>query len=115
VQAAVWTLLGDDYTSSTLIGPRDPAKVTELVNLALQHDGYRPDITDSDPNNDNIAVLLDNIAVLLAPYAADGTAQQPIIFQMRSAALGDRVWLDADADGVQDANENGVSGVAVNL
>ncbi|MEJ0020256.1 MAG: SdrD B-like domain-containing protein [Acetobacteraceae bacterium] len=31
------------------------------------------------------------------------------------AALGDRVWLDADADGVQDAGENGISGVTVKL
>jgi uncharacterized surface anchored protein len=31
------------------------------------------------------------------------------------ASLGDRVWLDTDADGVQDATEVGVSGVTVTL
>lgn len=31
------------------------------------------------------------------------------------AALGDRVWIDTDGDGVQDANEIGVSGVEVTL
>ncbi len=30
-------------------------------------------------------------------------------------ALGDRVWLDADADGLQDAGETGIAGVAVQL
>jgi uncharacterized repeat protein (TIGR01451 family) len=31
------------------------------------------------------------------------------------AALGDRVWLDANGDGAQDANEAGVAGVTVTL
>ncbi|NJL75257.1 MAG: hypothetical protein HC892_09750, partial [Saprospiraceae bacterium] len=31
------------------------------------------------------------------------------------AALGDRVWIDSDGDGVQDPNEIGVSGVEVTL
>ncbi|MBP6902404.1 MAG: carboxypeptidase regulatory-like domain-containing protein [Burkholderiaceae bacterium] len=33
----------------------------------------------------------------------------------KRAALGDKVWLDLDADGVQDAGEAGVAGVKVNL
>ncbi len=32
-----------------------------------------------------------------------------------SASLGDKVWLDADGNGVQDADEAGVAGVTVNL
>jgi len=32
-----------------------------------------------------------------------------------SASLGNYVWLDQDKDGVQDANESGISGVTVNL
>ncbi|WP_235299793.1 SdrD B-like domain-containing protein, partial [Portibacter marinus] len=31
------------------------------------------------------------------------------------ASIGDFVWLDTDADGVQDAGEEGIEGVAVNL
>lgn len=31
------------------------------------------------------------------------------------SSLGDRVWLDADADGVQDAGETGINGVVVTL
>jgi len=33
----------------------------------------------------------------------------------RKASLGDRVWLDRDKDGIQDANEQGVSNVSVTL
>lgn len=32
-----------------------------------------------------------------------------------TASLGDKVWYDADADGIQDAGETGVSGVTVTL
>ena len=35
--------------------------------------------------------------------------------ELKAASLGDRVWYDTDRDGVQDANETGVSGVTVNL
>ncbi|MDO9226346.1 MAG: SdrD B-like domain-containing protein [Pseudomonadota bacterium] len=108
VQAAIWTLLGDDYTTSTIIYPRDPVKVAQLVALANQHDGFVPDITDNDPSNDDIAVML-------FPHLSNGTAQQPTIIQVKSAALGDYVWADSNADGVQDGNEYGVQGVIVNL
>ena len=33
----------------------------------------------------------------------------------RPATIGDRVWLDQNADGIQDAGETGVAGVAVTL
>ncbi|MDP2433897.1 MAG: SdrD B-like domain-containing protein [Pseudomonadota bacterium] len=108
VQGAIWTLLGDSYASSTIIYPRDPAKITQLINLANQHDGYVPDITDSDTTNDKIAVML-------FPRKADGTAQQPLLIQTQSAALGDRVWHDSDGNGQQDAGEVGVQGVTVKL
>lgn len=32
-----------------------------------------------------------------------------------TGSIGDRVWLDADGDGVQDAGENGIPGVSVSL
>ena len=34
---------------------------------------------------------------------------------IRLASIGDRVWRDADADGVQDAGELGIENVTVNL
>ncbi len=33
----------------------------------------------------------------------------------KPSSLGDTVWLDADADGIQDPGESGVSGIVVNL
>ena len=37
------------------------------------------------------------------------------LFNGETAELGDRVWLDANTNGVQDAGETGVAGVVVNL
>ncbi len=46
----------------------------------------------------------------------DGNTTQPIRDeQPLYGSLGDRVWLDADNDGVQDAGESGISGVTVFL
>lgn len=44
-----------------------------------------------------------------ARYAVAAAAGDPLV------ALGDRVWLDADRDGVQDPAETGVAGVVVDL
>ena len=46
-----------------------------------------------------------------APATADATTRTP----PGPAIIGDRVWLDWDADGVQDAGEAGVGNVTVNL
>jgi len=34
---------------------------------------------------------------------------------LAKASIGDKVWLDCDADGIQDANEVGLGGITVNL
>jgi len=36
-------------------------------------------------------------------------------FEQSATLLGNRVWLDADSDGVQDAGEQGIAGLCVNL
>src|SRR3990167_8975762 len=40
---------------------------------------------------------------------------QPLIVQLQSAKLGNYVWADADADGIQDSGEAGVDNVVVEL
>ena len=47
------------------------------------------------------------------PGAVESTTTVPPA--ARSASIGDLVWFDADGDGVQDAGEPGVAGVAVRL
>jgi protocatechuate 3,4-dioxygenase beta subunit len=50
--------------------------------------------------------------VTLAPGQVDNTIDAGLY---RAASLGDRVWLDANRNGVQDAGEAGVAGVKVTL
>ncbi len=109
VQAAIWELLGDSYVGSTSIGTVDSAKIQTLINLANTNgSGFKPDITDNDSTNDFTLLLI-------APYKAGGTPQQPTIIQVKSAALGDYVWHDVNGNGVQDANELGIGGAIVKL
>jgi|GEM_PF-1064705 len=76
------------------------------------------DTNDSNVNrSDDIATTpqtsgrTDNIAVT-TPGASDMTIDAGIV---ELVSLGDKVWRDNDRDGVQDAGEPGVGGVAVTL
>ena len=123
VQAALWTLLGDQDRVATLLPGTDATRVQTLVDLALQNDGFAPDITDDNPNNDEIGLLLDlwkdsnNNGV----RDANEVVQQPLIVMVKSAALGDRVWHDVNADGIQNVGgdgaytEQGIAGAVVRL
>lgn len=54
--------------------------------------------------------------IVLAIGENDRNIDAGLIFgKPATASVGDRVWLDTDADGIQDANEVGVSGVTVSL
>ncbi len=74
-----------DYTKRTPLFTIDPN---------TQAAGEDPDFDGNTLNNVNLSV--------------DGGI-------VSSATLGDRVWLDRDADGIQDDNEGGISGVTLTL
>lgn len=46
---------------------------------------------------------------------ANGLGDLELITAPAPIEIGNRVWFDADGDGVQDANENGIAGVTVTL
>ena len=64
------------------------------------------DVSDIDGGNPN------SIAVTLTPGQ---TSAGNDFVDERTATLGDRVWLDTNANGVQDAGELGLAGVTVKL
>lgn len=70
------------------------------------------DLTDSDPNT--ISGLTGNVTLVAGDsnMSLDAGIYQPL---PSTASLGDYVWNDLDQDGVQDANEPGISGVTVTL
>ena len=76
-------------------------------------------------NKDNTAngglgygiVLGDNDVNLTADFGYNANPTEDVNNPVGSptAALGDRVWIDSDRDGIQDPNEIGVEGVVVQL
>ena len=62
---------------------------------------------DPDPTFDN-----ESTVTLLAGDAIDTV---DFGYQTNTGSIGDRVWLDQNGDGVQDAGENGINGVTVEL
>lgn len=101
VQGAIWSLMGSNPIA-TFMGAQDPVKITELVNLALAHDGFVPDAGEA-------------FGVILDPINASGVHQQPLIIETKAAKLGDLVWNDLNANGVQDTGEPGIAGATVQL
>ena len=115
VQTAIWSLIDDGGTAGQL-GPVDQDRVDEIVSLAQSNGvGFSPSY---DYENYFGEQVTGKMAVILAPEDNNGDGlsdAQILIAEVELSKLGDRVWLDEDADGIQDAGEEGISGVTVNL
>ncbi|WP_344019264.1 SdrD B-like domain-containing protein, partial [Microlunatus capsulatus] len=101
------TTTGADGRWSVAGLPAGPLRVAlDLQTLPLGTAlGSEPDAVD--------ALVADG--VLLTTLAA-GASDRSLDFGLRgTGTVGDRVWLDRDADGVQDADEPGLPGVAVTV
>ncbi|WP_218510706.1 SdrD B-like domain-containing protein [Variovorax sp. dw_308] len=91
VQETIWQLVAQDFSIPN-----------GLADLALRH-------------NDFVADAGQIIAVVIDPVTGAQIHDQNLIVETKAAKLGDRVWHDADADGVQDAGEAGIAGATVQL
>jgi hypothetical protein len=85
----------------------DGALITPVINSSTTTDGNN----DADASTGNTAILNINTAT------TGITKDNPTIDggYWRPASIGNRVWLDEDKDGVQDAGEVGVAGITVTL
>ncbi|PDV97368.1 hypothetical protein A9Q02_18615, partial [Candidatus Chloroploca asiatica] len=125
---AVQITLPANYVSSTggnglVVGPYEPAPDPET------------DFTDNDDNGTFVSGSLVRTSVFtmtvegeptgeettlptdITNPAADNSSNLTIDFGIfNDARLGDRVWLDVDGDGIQDASEtSGIAGVTVTI
>jgi uncharacterized repeat protein (TIGR01451 family) len=101
VQGAIWKMLGSATPMVNYVGPQSAANIDALIAEAMKHDGYVPDIGDT-------------IAAVMDPMSGT-THSQPLLVTMKAASIGDRVWHDTNANGVQDAGEAGIANVVVKL
>ena len=101
VQGAIWKLLGSNPIAG-YVGPQDALKVDALYNLALANDNFVPDAGQA-------------IGMIVDPVSASGVHAQPLVIETQAAKLGDFVWNDLNADGIQNAGELGIAGATVKL
>ena len=103
VQAAIWSLIGDDWTMfSQALGNPDPARVSALSGQALANDGFKPHAGQI-------------LGLVLDVRDGSGNQQQPTLIEVRAAEVGDRVFEDKDANGIQDAGDLGIAGARIEL
>jgi len=91
--------------------PGEPYRVN-FSGLPAGFSFTAPDAGDEAADSDADLASGDAPAVTLASGERDLTIDAGIL---APAGLGDFVWRDADADGVQDAGEPGIAGVVVEL
>ena len=96
-----------------------PGNYRVRVVLPMAGDGFSPkdaaptDQTDSDINPSGTLLGFTDTYVFASNLISITTIDAGIV--RAPIALGDRVWNDYDADGVQDAGEPGIAGTTVEL
>lgn len=121
--AGITLALYQDLNGDGDIDPGEPVLGTTTTDA----DGYYY-FTDL-VNGDYVVAVTDNAGILNYYTLTSGLDQYPVtvsddnfldadfgyINTESTGSIGDYVWLDADQEGDQDATENGISGVTLNL
>ncbi len=115
IQMAIWELMDDTPPSSddvtginAFFGGYERANVDAIKSAAQTYgEGFVPQAGEK-------------VAIILVPDGNNGAVDgvpdgQVIITAVELAKLGNFVFEDLDADGIQDANEVGIEGAKVNL
>ena len=76
---------------------------------------YNEDTGTTTPDNATIVVLAAGVEHLTADFGYNWAPSTDVTGNTGTGAIGDRVWVDADGDGVQDPGEPGLAGVTVTL
>ncbi len=102
VQLAIWKILGNpvDTTDSGTLGTYDTTdqKANDLIALAVTN------------GTNFVPVAGQDFGVIVK-----GLNLQPILLEVKTAGIGDFVWEDLNANGIQEANESGIDGATVTL
>ncbi|MGM3305161.1 SdrD B-like domain-containing protein [Anabaena sp. WFMT] len=102
VQLAIWILLGEtnilnsgDYNT---LQDYSQENANRLVDMAIAN------------GTSFVPVAGQDVGVIIK-----ASGQQPILMEVKTAGIGDFVWHDLNANGIQEANEEGIDGVTVTL
>jgi len=116
IQRAVWSLLDDQQSSGGgTLGAWEQARVDEILALAQSNgEGFVPEYDYTTIFGEQV---VGKMGVILVPDSNNDSLpdSQIVIAEVELSKIGDKVWSDCDADGIQDGNEAGMAGVTVNL
>ncbi|NEO97700.1 MAG: hypothetical protein F6K58_03130, partial [Symploca sp. SIO2E9] len=106
VQRAIWSII-DDVNITLGLGSFSEERAQRIAELALSEgDGFVPGFGQK-------------LAVIITPDTTDDHVFNPdrqfIIAGVELSKLGDFVFEDSNANGIQDDGEDGIAGVTVNL
>jgi len=88
--------------------------IFNLETLPAEYYVTQPEANDDDQNHSDADV--DSGKTPTTPFLADGVEELSLNMGIYAyASIGDRVWEDANADGIQDESERGIEGVTVHL
>ncbi len=107
----LFTKVQDNLPYTITVDSADP----KLVGYALTQGGQGNRAIDSDPFGlDPQGLAVANVP-LRNPDENDHTFDFGWVPPVLKGGLGDRVWLDTNANGIQDEGENGIEGAIVKL
>ncbi|WP_435748894.1 SdrD B-like domain-containing protein [Microbacterium sp. PMB16] len=110
--SGTYTTVTFDLTSEVTPYSAFPAATFGTGTAYFANDGT----TSADGINGRNVVFTEALLVPGNPGDSHNSDLQRISFRLpEKGSLGDRVWNDVDADGVQDAGESGVGGVTATL
>ncbi|NEO53300.1 MAG: Cys-Gln thioester bond-forming surface protein, partial [Okeania sp. SIO3B5] len=121
IQRAIWELI-DDENSTQNLGPFDQDRADRIQELAEANgENFVPSFEYTTFFGEQVT---GQVGVILVPdsdgFDDDSNDPNPfdrqfMIIGVELAKLGDFVWDDLNANGIQDAGEEGIEGVTVNL
>ena len=102
---------GDPTGSGALVNANDGVDLRPGDSIVITFD------VEADDPLENVDAGIYNVATAESDQQKPITAfvLDPVEADARDAAIGDRVWLDVDGDGVQDVGEPGIANVTVEL
>ncbi len=107
----LFTNVQDNLTYTITVDSADP----KLAGYTLTTGGQGNRAIDSDPTGlDPQGLAVANVP-LRNPHENDHTFDFGWVPPVRKGGLGDRVWLDTNANGIQDEGEKGIEGAIVKL
>ncbi|MDY7008585.1 MAG: SdrD B-like domain-containing protein, partial [Cyanobacteriota bacterium] len=121
IQRAIWELI-DDENSTENLGPFDQDRADRIQELAEANgENFVPTFEYTTFFGEQVT---GQVGVILIPdsdgFEDDSNDANPfdrqfMIIGVELAKLGDFVWDDLNANGIQDAGEEGIEGATVNL